>query len=456
MGHIEQREVSSSRESLLPSLCDVFIVGAGLSGLALASQISSSVDVCIIDRRSKEACPKEAMYLVNQRNAERWNVSDIYRRRKRQGNLINGTVTYDASGNEIERRGGCAGTQYGFATVPQTEMEKSLRSQLEKRDVHFGVVLEHLEKSADGDIEVQTTGGKSNAHIVIDATGWDAGVMHEYYGDEDYFMRGLVGGNFRASGFNPQYLHFISGLPDNTGNWMMPISETGAEVIAGQDDYRSRMDEWWEQKGMRGLEDMQKIYKNQGKHIFLGHDPHKMAFRKDPAKRKFFKGRVIPFGEAAGHNSPLWGQLIDVLPSYAQRLSCIINDAKETGSWDSVGERFYDDFLKHPPFSYILHRLLQENRYRTPADESSANRYLFRALHGSFDEETLWRMLQENGLTSSEVVNLLAHKPVEMLSFILQSTPSLLSLLVANPELFLQFLYTTRENILRRVVSEKK
>ncbi|MBI3887595.1 hypothetical protein HY310_00825 [Candidatus Microgenomates bacterium] len=162
----------------------------------------------------------------------------------------------------------------------------------------------------------------------------------------------------------------------------------------------------------------------------------------NPLGKKYFQsGPVIPFGEAGGLNSPIIGQLIDVLPTYTQRLAQIIDQAKRETAWSSVGKNFYEQFVKDPVFSYLVHSLTRDTTIKVGKDFKSANTYVSQAMRDTFDENTLWRMLQENGMGVKEMATLAKAHPLEMARFAIHSIPSLLALLLQNPDLYVQFAY---------------
>lgn len=428
-----------SGETLLPQQTDVVIVGAGLSGLSLASVLSeTNVDFIVVDKRTL-LDPKEAMYLVSKNIANTWGMEVAYETKRGHQPLISGAVSFDEGGEVIWSIDPNTDNSYGFAPLPQTLLEKALLDKI-TNEIFYGLECQSLTQIKDGRVIVHTRRGPVTSKIVIDATGWQADVIGQFYLDrEDYTVKAIYGGIYPTSGFNQKLLYFIDGLEGNSGSWVMPISAKGAEVVAAQQTHRSCIKEWWEQQAEIAFAQMVDWYSNRGYQIVAGKDKKPMAFRIEPARRKYFQGPVVPFGEAAGLNSPHHGQLIDVLPYYARMLARIIQNAKETEEWKEVGERFYGEFLKRPPYYYLLHSILRENKRRIDGSKTQGNYLLFKALRETFDETTLWRVLNDNGFGIEEAITLLKHRPIEVINWILSSTPSLLSLLVANPDLFLQF-----------------
>ena len=76
---------------------------------------------------------------------------------------------------------------------------------------------------------------------------------------------------------------------------------------------------------------------------------------------------------------------------------------------------------------------------------------LMKAIKETFDQTTLWRLLQENGLTVSELILLLQNRPLEIIGWVLSSTPSIFSLIFSNPDLFLQFYLASRERLIKKL-----
>lgn len=444
-----QRQIDHG-ETLLPSLVDVVIVGGGLSGLFLASVISQGVDVLVIEKNNKPAL-KDAMYLVSQKIAQKWGLGDDLMINHQP--LISGTITFNRSGQVVDLIEPNEDDSYGFTALAQTELETNLKTKVDqqKRPIFHGVSCQQICVKPEGQIEVKTQESTINCNLVIDATGWAGNVIHQYYGQEDYVVRALFGGNYQTTGFNPRLLYFIDGLPNNNRNWIMPVTDRMAEVMAAQEIYCSETKSWWGIKAEEELTNMIRWYKKKGLTIVGNSTENLMAFREEPAKRRFFQGLVVPFGEAAGLNSPLVGQLIDVLPQYAKVLAKIIQEAKNKKEWELVGKRFYEEFLKRPPFYYLLHSIARERRMRPGETRVSANSLLMKAVRDTFDKTTLWRLLQENGFTVSELIYLLQKRPLEVIGWILSSTPSIFSLIFSNPDLFLQFYLASRERLINKL-----
>jgi flavin-dependent dehydrogenase len=80
---------------------DVVIVGAGLSGLYLASEIGNDVTVRVIDTKKKDEY-KHAMYLVSRDIASSWGLSQEFESRKARHTLISGYSVYGEDGDEID------------------------------------------------------------------------------------------------------------------------------------------------------------------------------------------------------------------------------------------------------------------------------------------------------------------------------------------------------------------
>ncbi len=443
---------TDQNETLSPSSFDVVIVGGGLSGLFLASAISQDVSVLVIEKSDKPAL-KDATYLVSKEIAERWSLQYILETRRSKQPLINGTITFNPSGRVIDLIEPRNDNGYGFAVLPQTVLETSLKTKINQqgRLISHGVFCQGICAQPGGQVEVETQKGTIRCNLVIDATGWGGNIIHQHYGQEDYVVRALFGGNYSTTGFDPHLLYFIDGLLDNNRNWIMPVTDRMAEVMAAQETYCSEAKSWWQIKAEREWINMIGWYKEKGFNIVDNNPGSPMAFREEPAKRRFFQGLVVPFGEAAGLNSPLVGQLIDVLPQYAQVLAKIIKEAKNKGEWGLVGRRFYEEFLKRPPFYYLLHSVVREKRMKPGQTRVSANSLLMKAIKETFDQTTLWRLLQENGLTVSELILLLQNRPLEIIGWVLSSTPSIFSLIFSNPDLFLQFYLASRERLIKKL-----
>ena len=436
-------EQQISPEKILPASVDVIIVGGGLSGKALASRLGPDVSFAIIDSR-KGSKSKEAMYLVTSNIAQRWGISDQERNRR---NLVTNCVWYAPNG-EVAEELSTSGEREGFAITPQTAMERAVR--VDPAQVFYETQFLQVDDSQEGKMVVHTDKGDIKGNLVIDATGWEANVIHGYYGSEDYMIDAVYGGNYRTQGFDQSTMSFFRGLPLNNKNWVMPIGPQGAEVVATQQTQRSRAADWWDNHAETEFNNMVTLYEAKGQTIVNDKQGRRMGFRIEPAKRKFYKGKVIPFGESAGLNSPIIGQLVDVLPEYAQRMADIINDAKTNGSWDHVGRRFYRSFITDAPYSYLIHSVMRDNSIRLQHGYPTINKNVTEALKTVFDEDKLWTTLRDNGLSAKDLAQLAKAHPLKLAEFAIQSTPSLLSVLAHNPELYVQFAAGLAKGALKR------
>lgn len=443
----EHVENIASSEKHLPASVDVVIVGGGLSGKALASRLSPGISVAVIDSR-RQSGAKEAMYLVTSSIADRWGISANERARR---NLVTSCVWYAPSG-EIAEELRTTGKNEGFAITPQNAMERAV--SIDSHKLFYDTEFQGAEDMQEGRIVVHTSQGNIQGNLVIDATGWEAHVVQDYYGSDDYMMDAVYGGNYRTRGFDRRTMSFIRGLPYNNKNWVMPISDQGAEVVVSQQIPRSQADTWWNEHSETQFDEMVNFYGKKGKTIVNTKQGKRMGFRLEPAKRKFYKGRVIPFGESGGLNSPIIGQLIDVLPLYADRMAGLINDAKMDGSWDKVGRRFYRKFITDAPYSYLLHSVMRDNSVRLINGYPSINRNLSDAMKTVFPEDQLWSTLRDNGLSAKDLVKIARAQPLQLAEFAMHSVPSLLSLLIKNPELYLQFALGIAGSALRKGQSE--
>ncbi|KKU02936.1 MAG: OxyL-like protein [Candidatus Amesbacteria bacterium GW2011_GWA2_47_70] len=419
---------------------DVLVAGAGLSGLTLAREMESGgVNYRLVDTRKGPQDFKRAMYLISSVIARQLSLGETCVEGEKP---IVGYREYDAAtGRMVDGLGPILSGEIGFTPVSQYRIEKSLRSGEIGRNISWGTTVEGLVDSGSG-VEVTTNRGNIRAKLVVDATGHSAAVTKMAGKREgDYLIRALRGGSYPVTGHDPRVIHFVSGLERNEGNWMVPLGESGAEVMAGQVMPVSGAREWWDKYGQGALENLVGWYeKKLGISISLpGNGGENMAFRVDPAPASQFKGGVVPFGEAAGLNSPIHGQLIDVLPLYAKTLADEIVRAKERGEWMNVGKGFYRKFLTAPPFLYLIHRGFLENRIRGGSRTGGVNRFIYKILREEFDDFSLWRILQEGGLKLEDVVRLSIRRPREMTGFIVGSTPVLAHLLVTRPDLYVQF-----------------
>ncbi len=427
-----KKEIQATPERALPTSVDVVIVGGGLSGKAIASRLGPDVSFVIIDSR-KAGKSKEAMYLVTSSIAQKWGISDQERNRR---NLVTNCVWY-ASNGEVAEELSTSGEREGFAITPQTAMERAVR--VDPTKVFYETRFLEVDDSQKGKMVVHTDKGKINGNLVIDATGWEANVIHGFYGSEDYMIDAVYGGNYRTRSLDPRTMSFFRGLPLNNKNWVMPIGPQGAEVVATQQTRISKADEWWDNHAETEFDNMVTLYEAKGQTIVNDKQGRRMGFRLEPAKRRFYKGKVVPFGESAGLNSPLIGQLVDVLPMYAQRMADMINDAKTNNSWDHVGRKFYRSFITDAPYSYLLHSVMRDNSTRLRGGYPTINRKLSDALKTVFDEDKLWSTLRDNGLSPKDLATLAKAHPMQLAEFAVQSVPSLLLVLVHNPELYVQF-----------------
>lgn len=429
-------------ERQLPSQADVVIVGAGLSGRALAAALGPEINYLLIDSKLEKE-HKEAMYLVTTSTARKWDI-DVADRAKR--NIITGTIFYDETGNVKGTIKTTGNTGEGFAVTPQTFMERHLEISPEKvfHETTFKEVTDA--RHFDG-VTLKTNKGDIDAKIVIDATGWEGRAMHEYYGDEAYMMVAIYGGNYRTDGFDPEKISMIRGLPNNNTNWVMPISPNGAEIVAAQTIPSTQSDSWRNNHSEEKFREMVAMYERLGVNIQDEKTGIQMGFRIQPAKNKFYKGRVIPFGESGGLNSSKTGQLIDVIPGYAQRLADLLREAQEKNSWESVGEKFYKAFIQNPPYSYLVHSILRENTTSRLRFGESKTDVAIACLAMELPENRFWELLESGGIGIQEIALIVKNHPLLAGQIVLESIPSLASILRSNPDLYLQFIYNLRRKI---------
>lgn len=430
---------------------DVLVVGAGLTGLALAKVMDGrGVDYRLVDTRTGPWAFKRAMYLVSLKIARQWDLGENYGKGAQR---IAGYVEYEAeTGQVVDRLGPILSDErIGYIPVSQYRMEKSLRRGGINDNIFWGTTVQELGEEKSG-VDVVTNRGNIRAKLVVDATGHSAAVTKMAGKREgEYLIRALRGGSCRVDGHDPGLIHFVKGLKDNEGNWMVPLGRSGAEVVAGQVMPISSAKEWWDRHSELALQRLVDWYSERlGIVISLPKNSgENMAFRVDPASASQFKGLVIPSGEAAGLNSPFHGQLIDVLLLYSRMMASEIVKAKEAGEWQHVGKNFYRKFLTEPPFSYLIHRALLENRIRGGSKTGGVNRFVYGVLRREFDEFSLWRILQEGSVKLEDVVRLLIKGPYEMTRFTIGSTPALAHLLVTNPDLYVQFVASMPRRVAR-------
>jgi len=199
------KEIQASPERTLPASVDVVIVGGGLSGKALASRLGPDISFAIIDSR-KPGKSKEAMYLVTSSIAQRWGISDQERNRR---NLVTNCVWYAPNG-ELAEELSTSGEREGFAITPQTAMERAVR--VDPTKIFYETKFLAVDESTEGKMVVQTDQGNIEGSLVIDSTGWEANVIHQFYGEEDYMIDAVYGGNYRTRGFDPRTMSFFRGL----------------------------------------------------------------------------------------------------------------------------------------------------------------------------------------------------------------------------------------------------
>ncbi len=197
-------ETQGSPERKLPTSVDVVIIGGGLSGKALASRLGSDVSFAIIDSR-KQGKSKEAMYLVTSSTAQRWGISNQERSRR---NLVTNCVWYAPNG-EVTEKLSTSGEREGFAITPQTAMEGAVR--VDPTKIFYETKFLKVDDSQEGKMVVHTDKGEIKGNLIIDATGWEANVIHGYYGSEDYIINAVYGGNFQTQGFDPSTMSFFRG-----------------------------------------------------------------------------------------------------------------------------------------------------------------------------------------------------------------------------------------------------
>ena len=164
-------ETQGSPERKLPTSVDVVIIGGGLSGKALASRLGSDVSFAIIDSR-KQGKSKEAMYLVTSSTAQRWGISNQERSRR---NLVTNCVWYAPNG-EVTEKLSTSGEREGFAITPQTAMERAVR--VDPTKIFYETKFLKVDDSQEGKMVVHTDKGKIKGNLIIDATGWEANVIH--------------------------------------------------------------------------------------------------------------------------------------------------------------------------------------------------------------------------------------------------------------------------------------
>lgn len=444
------------RELLLPASADVVIVGGGLSGLYLLKDLGHSVDVVLLDKRRAHQY-KGAMYLTSRNVTEKWGLEDDFNNRSAHRPLISGVIAFSPAGKVIDQVKPADLNQYGYFPFPQTALEANLKKRIDTRRIYREVECHFVTNATDGEVIVSTNKGSIKTKLVIDATGWQGNLIHKYYGSEADNLFALFGGNSKTKGFDPRLLYFIRFIPNNNRNWVLPISSNGSEVMAAKETRRSEMNEWWNSEAEKAFKDMVEWYRE---HNFQINAEDKametMAFRVEPAASNYFKGSIVPFGEAAGQNSPLWGQLIDVLPHYSKILSRIIIEAKSNNTWDNIGKKFFDEFLRNPPYQYLLHTLMRRNVQLHEKTGLPVNRLIFRALRDTFDNNTLWKLQQENGLGLQELSVLLRKRPFEVIAWIFASSPMLLYILCTQPDLFQQFFLSTHRRLLKKMESRRR
>ncbi len=448
---IAERFSPELKETLQVYDYDVVIVGAGISGLSLASNLDKNVNCLVIDKRVKGEY-KSAMYLVSERIAQTWGIEGHYQARRRQQKLISGIELSDETGTVIESIPADPHEKRGFVSLPQTLVENNLILENDI-NIHYGEICDKVEINEDC-VKLNTNGGSYRSQLVIDATGWRGDIFHKNTVEKPYSLVSLYGGHYPVDNLNPELLQMIAGRKNNKVNWVMPVSDKGAEVMAAQIVDNTEIANWWSDYGESELDQMISWYEK-SKDVKINRKNHRtegMAFRIQPARREAFDGRIFPFGEAAGFNSSTHGQLIDVLPQYSEVLGKLINSAKLTGNWKEVGEKFYKQFIENPPFKYLMHTIARENIKRSD-DTRSPNAILFQAMNELFPPQALWDIAQANGITSEQIRVLLTKKPLAVAGWIYKSAPAFVSTLISEPELYTQFISGIRQKLLNTLLT---
>ncbi|MDH7476408.1 MAG: FAD-dependent monooxygenase [Microgenomates group bacterium] len=434
-------------ERVLPSSTEVVIVGAGLSGLFLACCLADcGINFVIIDSKI-EPDFKNAYYLLSLPIAKSWGINWP----SGSQNTITGATIFDPTGNPIQVVPPNPEVE-GFSPVSQLVLEKFLKTKLirSKQQPPYYQTCFRGAKETDKGIVVNTSLGLINAELVIDATGWPGVVFHSQYPPEDFLMTGLWGSNYQTPNIDPRILYFIFGLPETNTNWAMPIGENKSQILAGQYGPISSIEQWWGKNAEQALQTIIGIYKLAGFKIEAINEqtPRRMGFRQQPAARRYFRGRIIPFGEAAGLNNPLHGQLIDGLPYYGKKLAEIIKEAKESNRWDSVGEKFFQFFIQFPPFIYFLHMVLRQNQVRSSEQGQAKPSTIIKLASQNFGDQVIG-LLQANGFSPDQIRILITHHPFEIISWFFQSVPSFIFVAARCPFLLLQLIDGLRRSYRR-------
>ncbi len=443
-GKVEMKE----RLVGLPEDTEVLIVGGGLAGLCLADALSTrDIDHVVIDERDAGE-RKQAMYLVSKEIAERWGLSGEFNRFLEGRELISGAVRYSPEGRIEVEMSPRDDNLYGHLSLPQGVLERSLANSRER--VMFRTECENLAEVENGMV-ADTNRGQIRSRIVVDASGWRASMARQYYGSSfDPMICVMYGGHYRTIGYDERILYLVNGWDQSNANWVMPIGQKAAEVMAAQRCSYSEANSWWNSRAEEQFAQLTEFYASQGMRIEANGGQQAMAFSLDHAPRQFYQGRVVPFGDAAGDNSPFHGQLIDLLPGLATQTAEIISRAKEQDTWLSVGENVYDNYLHHPPISYWWQTLARINSL----SGRQTNRHLSEALFRQFDAEVLWTMADKGGFDRGGLKRLVVREPIAMMRWVLGSLPSMAQMLWTYPHLYQQLLITTAHRLRERLGSE--
>lgn len=429
-------------EKALPEQVEVLIIGGGLSGLALHNRLTPlGVDSVVLDQRLPDEA-KHASYLVTDKTARKWGLKQPRDPKpKISGNMIIGPdsqVRYYIP----------PVPNVGFRPIPQRVLENSARG--DGKEVYYRVSCQSIKDENEQGIEVTTSAGRIRAHLVIDATGWEGKFVHAVNGPEDYKVVAIHGGNYRTEGFDPRFIYLLEGMKNANRSWVFPLNEHVGEAVAAHQIPSSEVRDWWAKAGEQELYRAAQIWAAGGRQINIK-GGYPMAFRTDVMAKRFFEGRVIPFGEAAGLNSPFHGQLIDTLPEYADLMAQHIQAAANTGDWQSVGKNFYKDFIRNPRYMYLIHSLYRENDFNVQADGNTANTFLRQALTKVLSPEQCWQILESNEASFAVLMQLVSAEPAMIAQWVLRSVPALAAVVCSRPNLVLQLAHSLKHRAITKI-----
>lgn len=425
MANNERGELSSPKEPLHPSY-QVLIVGAGLSGLALARQLSQrGIDYCLVDaERSKRS--QNVHYLTTEASASSLGLLPDYYRQLAARAPITGYERYDATAEGLATLESLAPNPNrpgGFVVLSKQEIKDRVALQGIRTQDGLSVRAATGDKDKTGWRLDFQDGQNTHASILVDATGSKSRVarltgMIDPAIVNRRIVRACYGAVLPYTGPEDMLL-FADKYPPHPdlkaregAGWVMPLGNQTAEVVVGWESPLEDAGKWMAGNPLGLLEQYAQWFSSRGIPIRLTGRTQVVAgtFSQEPLNYRKLQpdSNLLLFGESLGLNHPLNGYLISRIDDFARIASREIEARLNDKKWNPYEALFSEGDILYGPQVALSRKKMAG--VQSGEGRSSATAKLQRFLVACLSPDGLWSAI-DNGIPVKELLKGLLANP---------------------------------------------